>query len=316
MADDYDYNAGDVTDRERLAAERQKNIGNYNQATIDNSTDYKKKNALNLATYNKDSQNYIASQNAKNTRDIANYNAKSAFDQFQKQMSNYDMANKQNEALRDTQFKQASRKSEAERFEAQRQLQNAALGLFGSMNQAMNGSTVGNTMRMLENRNDADNSTYWQQLMDNRNAVQNAYDESFNQNQIAKRDAAINALKAVQDINSDLSSNLNNINPNLYESPENKWLDSIVGFPMPNSVQDLQRLAGSNNSIYSSPNEQITFLNGLIDALSNTFNTIPRNNARLLDYVMPANAEQNVRNRRNMLNQNNYFGRLINGFNS
>lgn len=237
MATDYDK--GKVTDREKLAAKRQKAL--------------------------------------------AKSNANALKDQLDQQIYTYDLADKQNKALRDLQLKQNARKSETDRFEAQRNLQNAALGLFGSMNQAMNGSTVGNAMRMLEDRNDAENDIYWQQLQDNQNSVRNAYNESYAQNQIARRDAAVNATKAIRDIQGDLAANLSNINPNLYQAP--------------NKNSDLNKVLKSVNKTrkaYTKSNAYKPSLSG---------------------YIMPANAEQAVRGRRNKLLGNDYYDRLINGFN-
>lgn len=228
-----DYDAGDVTDRERLAAERQK--------------------------------------------EIARQEADDVINQLVEQHVNYDRANQQNAKLRDVQLKQNARKSEADRFAAQRNLQNAALGLFGSMNQAMNGSTVGNMLSMLSNRNDADNSTYWQQLTDNQNAVRNAYEEAYNQNQIAKNDARINAEKAIRDIESSLSTNLANINPNLYSAPGR----GDARLYSERAVQEWE----------------------------------PVNNPQLSGYVMPSNAEQAVIPQRNTIKRNDYFGNLLNKFN-
>lgn len=237
MATDYDK--GKVTDREKLAAKRQKAL--------------------------------------------AKSNADALKDQLDQQIYTYDLADKQNKALRDLQLKQNARKSETDRFEAQRNLQNAALGLFGSMNQAMNGSTVGNAMRMLEDRNDAENDIYWQQLQDNQNSVNNAYNESYAQNQIARRDAAVNATKAIRDIQGDLAANLSNINPNLYQAP--------------NKNSDLNKVlkgVDKTRKAYSKANAYQPSLSG---------------------YIMPPNAEQAVRGQRNRLLGNDYYDRLINGFN-
>lgn len=230
-----DYDSGEITERERLAAERQK--------------------------------------------EIASFNAQAVRNQLSRQLANYDQANQQNAALRDVEKKQASRKAEADRFEAQRNLRNAALGLFGSMgNQAMNSSTVGNTMSMLRDRNDADNSTYWQQLQENWNQYDNAYNEAYNQNQVAKNDATTNATKALQDIESDLSANLSNINPNLYIGP--------------------------GDAGYNFHTE--TFYND---------NKVNPNLARLSGYLMPENAEQSIRPQRNRIQRNDYFGNMLNRFN-
>lgn len=196
MATQDEYDAGEVTDRERLAAQRQKAI--------------------------------------------AEYNADATKNQLGRQIANYDFANRQNRRLADVQLKQNRRKAEADRFEAQRNLQNAALGLFGSMNQAMNGSAVGNTMRMLEDRNDAENNTYWTQHQVNQDAVENAYTESANQNQVAKLDAVSDAQKALADIQADTAANLNNINPNLYEEPQSadELEDWAAGFNRTNRVNE------------------------------------------------------------------------------
>lgn len=239
-----DYDAGEITDRERLAAQRQKEIARFNRDSIVGSSD------------------------------------DPGYGQLEQQLKNYDQADRQNARLRDVQLKQLSRKNETDRFEAQRQLQNATVGLLGSMgNQAMNSSTIGNTMSMLRNRNDSDNTTYWQQLMDNQNTVRNAYDEAANQNQVARNDAIINASKAIRDLEGDLAANLSNINPNLYVSP------------------------GTGEGVLyawgGGPGEQRK-----ADHL-----------AQLSGYIMPANAEQAIRSQRNRVQRNDYFGNMLNRFN-
>lgn len=136
--------------------------------------------------------------------------------QLAKQMRNYDFADQQNRNLANVQLQQNSRKDSADRFEAQRDLQSAALGLFGSMGTAMNGSTLGNMMHMLRQRNDKENNTYWAQHQANQDAVENAYQDSRNQNLLARRDAMQSAEKAIRDVEGDWRANLNNINPTLF----------------------------------------------------------------------------------------------------
>lgn len=241
----YSYNDGDITDRESLAAENQK--------------------------------------------ELAKFNADTVLQQLDRQLANYDQADKQNRRLADVQRIQNSRRTEADRFEAMRDLQNASLGLFGSMNQAMNGSTVGNVMRMLENRNDKDNMTYWNQLQQNQNAVENAYDESMNQNALARNEAISSAEATLRGMEGDLAANLNNINPNLYVAP------------------------GTASGEGESGSEGINLgSQGLYDA-----RRIAANNARLSGYLMPDNSVNTARNigSRAQLNNNSYFNRLINGFN-
>lgn len=167
-----DYDAGEITDRERRASQN---------------------------------QTAISQQNA---RDVQN--------QLARQLSNYDFSDRQNRSLANTQLKQNSRKGSADRFESQRDLQAATLGLLGSMGTAMNGSSVGNLMNMLRSRNDKENNTFWAQHQVNQDSVENAYQDSVNQNRVARRDAMQSAEKALRDIEADWRANMNNINPNLF----------------------------------------------------------------------------------------------------
>lgn len=398
MATDYDK--GKLTDREKQAGKNQNALGKYNDQTLTGAAKYNKNSANTIEKWNEGNTIEGSRRNAANTTQGAEYSAAATNEQFRNQIANYDFANQQNANLRDTEFKQASRKSEAERFEAQRQLQNAALGLLGNMgNTALNSSTTGNLMSMLRDRNDMENSTYWQTLQDNRNQIQNAYDESYNQNQVAKRDAAINAMKSLKDINAELSSNLNNIqtglwdnlgnlrsdlfgnlsniqsdlitnrrnlrgdlaanlnniNPNLFpdingttEAKLNNELSTLnakknktkadkdrikeIKEELKNlpkmSVKDVDvntdgyQIPGSKNNIfdssynvYQAPGTNST-INSYINGAQSTLNNTRANNATLLDYIMPANAEQSVAGKRNRLQGNDYFSRLVNGYNN
>ena len=215
-------------------------------------------------------------QAADNQIDLAKSNAASVRNQLKRQLKTYDFANKQNRALADTQLKQNSRKTSADRFEAQRDLQNTALSLLGSMGSAMNGSSIGNLMQMLDNRNDKENNTYWAQLQANQDSVENSYADSYNQNQVAKRDAIASAEKSVADIEADLSANLNNINPDLYTSPGKG--DANL----------------KSNKVWKNADK------------------VKRNNAEISGYVMPDNRSGATRN---TLQGNDYFSKLINRFN-
>lgn len=176
--------------------------------------------------------------------------------QLARQLDNYDLADRQNEALARAQLEQNSRKNEADRFEAQRDLQAAALGLFGSMGNAMNGSALDNLNTMLEQRNDKENNTYWAQLRQNQDAVLNALQDSYNQNTISRRDAMQSAEKAIRDIESDWAANLNNINPELFQqgavngighlSSTTAWKDN------PRGVPDYRAISGYDTPTYYS----------------------------------------------------------------
>lgn len=245
-----DYDAGEITDRERQAANNQTAIS------------------------------------AQNVRDVQN--------QLNRQLANYDFADAQNRALADTQLNQNSRKTSADRFEAQRDLQAATLGLLGSMGTAMNGSSTGNLARMLESRNDKENNTYWAQHQVNQDAVENAYQDSLNQNRVARRDAMQSAEKSIRDIESDWAANLNNINPNLFQ----------------------QGAVGGNEAELSS---RTAWDEGRSQ----------QNNAQISGYTIPDNMSanrtptgarqprdaMNVGTTRNQLGSNDYFSRMMNRFN-
>lgn len=213
---------------------------------------------------------------AENQKAIAKYNADATRNQLSNQLANYDFANRQNRRLADVQLKQNSRKTEADRFDAMRDLRNATTGLLGSMNQAMNGSAVGNLMSMLDDRMDKDNMTFWTQHQVNQNAVENAYDEAVNQNNVAKNDAIANAEQQLKSMEADLAANLSNINPNLYEAPG----------------------TGSTNL-------------GSGDIASQK---VTENQARLSGYLMPDASRQQARKiqQPNTVQRNDYYGRLIN----
>ena len=232
-----DYDKGEITDREQLAADRQKEISRQLAADVNN--------------------------------------------QLARQVANYQLADQQNRGMRDLQYKQNRRKAEADRFEAQRNLRNSALGLLGTMDQAMNGSALGNLMYMLRDRTDADNQTYWNQLQANNDAVGNSYLESLNQNRLAQNDAAINAEKAIRDIESDLSANLSNINPNLYIKP------------------------GTGDANLSSEKAY-------------NDNSVRYQNAALSGYLMPELSRRNARSLRTPeqrdMSNSNYFGSLMNQY--
>lgn len=213
---------------------------------------------------------------AKNLKDIAYFNADNTKRQLVNQRANYDMADEQNWALADMQMQQNARKADNDRFDAQRDLQNAAMGLLGSMGTALNGSSTNTFLDMLSDRNDKNNSTYWNQQQTNNDQVTNAYDESVASNRVARNDAGNNAQKALKDMEGELSANLNNINPNLYEAP-------------------------SEGGAY-------------LDSESSVLDDVPGYYPKMSGYLMPDNAVGNARDdyARNHLSDKNYYGRLVN----
>lgn len=252
-----DYDAGEVSDREQLAADRQKRLAKLNSDAL--------------------------------------------LRQYYNQLDTYDLADQQNRALANRNSLQMRRKAEADRFEAARNLRSASRGILGEMGPAgMQGSATENFMRGMENRSDADNSTYWNQLQENLDTVENAYLENENQNNIAREDLRANTVKALDDIMNDTRANLSNINPNLYEevTPEDLDIDTTL-------LKERQTPASlAQQSGYLLP----TYANQLASQAGQYAGE---------PYIMPTNARQNALRRapRNRIAQPNYFGRLMNQIN-
>jgi len=226
--------------KQKQTAKNQKTNASYNDLTQKALNQFETKTAAQQEQYGNQENKDLFDKSATVKKDNAQYNVNSINQQYKNQKRTYDIADKQNENLANLQQVNARKKSETERFQAQRNLQNAALGLFGSMNQAMNGSTTGNVMSMLKNRNDNENVNYWQQLTDNLNSIWDAYDEAHNQNQISRMDAKTNAKKGMQDVVSEYSQDLGNLESdydntilsnhlNRINNEANSYKNSVVG---------------------------------------------------------------------------------------
>lgn len=238
----------------------------------------------------------------RNQTAISKQNIKDVQNQLKRQLANYDFADQQNRALADTQLKQNSRKTSADRFEAQRDLQAATLGLLGSMGTAMNGSSTGNLMNMLRSRNDKENNTYWAQHQANQDSVENAYNDSLNQNNVARRDAMQSAEKAIRDIEGDWRANMNNINPKLFPGGSgavggDKALASQTAWT-PNSVT-------RNNSAIS----------GYVIPDNRGVGTLPTGGSNPSQSMNIGTTRNYVRGGANNAINGDYFSRMMNRFN-
>ena len=225
-------------------------------------------------------QDKLNKQAAQNQTALSQQNIRDVKNQLARQLSNFDLADAQNRALADTQLNQNSRKMSADRFEAQRDLRDAALGLLGSMGQAMNGSSTGNLMRMLQSRNDKENNTFWAQHQVNQDAIENAYDDSLNQNNIARRDAMQSAEKAIRDISADWAASMANIDPDWFK------LGNVGDIDVATSDQRKAAKSLSSDTAW-------------------TPTAAPQNNATISGYLIPDN-------RGNSSNSSSLVGNIIN----
>lgn len=218
---------------------------------------------------------------AGNLSTLAGFNADSTRNQLSQILQNYDQADQQNRSLADVQRNQNSRKASSERFGANKKLQTTTSGLLGTIGNALNGSALYGLLDMLETRKDLDNNEVWQALTQNQNAVENAYQESLNQNALSRNEAATNAEFGLRGIEADTAAQLNNINPSLFAAPGEG--DTSVG---------ATGTAAANRT--------------------------PAQVAALAGYLMPEVAQQQATQtqRPNTVGGNSYYANLLNQYNS
>lgn len=216
-------------------------------------------------------------QAANNLTSIANYNAQSTKNQLAQQLENYDLADKQNRALADTEKNQSSKSAAADRFAQNKKLQNATRSLLGTVGSGLYGSTLYNIMDMLRNRQDLDSQATLNTLQQNWDTAENAYNESANANVLSRNDAATNAEYALRGIQSDTAAQLNNINPDLFVAPGEG--DTNVG---------------ADGTAADNKHEA--------------------NLARMSGYIMPSKNQIEQQTKPRSVSKNSYFNKLMNGY--
>ena len=216
-------------------------------------------------------------QAANNLTTIANYNAQSTKNQLAQQLENYDLADKQNRALADTEKNQSSKSAAADRFAQNKKLQNATRGLLGTVGSGLYGSTLYNIMDMLRNRQDLDSQATLNTHQQNWDTAENAYNESANANVLSRNDAAPNAEYALRGIQSDTAAQLNNINPDLFVAPGEG--DTNVG---------------ADGTAADNKHEA--------------------NLARMSGYIMPSKNQIEQQTKPRSVTKNSYFNKLMNGY--
>lgn len=164
----------------------------------------------------------------------------------------YDASDKQNKELLNDEKVQNRQKTEADRFQAQRSLQNAARGLVNTVGQGLNSSATGNIANMVRGQQDSDNVDYWTTLRQNQNTVENAYQEALNQNYLSRREAGIKAQIAKRDIESNLAASLQNIHPDLYEKPTSSGKYGSLSTQKDNTSDAKAKKSAADNKVRSS----------------------------------------------------------------
>ena len=158
----------------------------------------------------------------------------------------------------------------------------AAQASTGAMGSHMNGSNMENFLSMIDSRNDADNVNFWDQLQENWNTAENAYNESLNQNALQRNEIVANARKQMHDIEANTSANLQNIDEDEYYAPGKGRTDFWF------------RGYGNDADQKMSPG----------------------NMAQVSGYIMPSNAQQVSRNvvPPQQTTGTDYFSKMLNGY--
>jgi hypothetical protein len=152
---------------------------------------------------------------ARNMLRTQRYNAGSTAGQLSRDVSNLDMADRQNRANTDVTLGANSKQSEADRFAQALKLQGSASRLNDESGIAMQGSQLGGVQQMLGQRNAMDSAETLTTLGGNQQAAYAALDDALGENRIKKRELYSNAAFQTRNLEADAFAQLNTINPRL-----------------------------------------------------------------------------------------------------
>lgn len=248
-------------------------------------------------------------RSANNQRALANYNAQNLRDQLADRFEYYDQSNDNHRNFLKAQKVQMGMASSANRYEDQRNLLNGIFSTRDKMASGLNGSGAWNLLNLANDRNDYFNNTRSSELRQNLDSAWNNYNQAVNSNQLAKIDAQIGAKKSLADLEANLAADLNNINPDLFELPgENSSINLLGrnshGAPESSMSQEYADSAGYSTSGYGQ--------NAIEGADPLTLN-VRMNQPSWEPYLYNDNQRAKISNQQ--LSGNDYFSRLLNGYN-
>lgn len=198
-----------------------------------------------------------------NLGSITGYNADTLRDQYEDQMSIYDIADKMNQLLRDENIKQSKQKAGSDWFRQHLKLQDVASSLNDRSGNAMRGSYLYDYRDLLAEADDNIDSETLDTMRDNANQILMSYFESKMDDVNNRNQAALATEQGLRELYADYMAQGNNIHPDLvadqmdtegHTLKENAWLktgwfdDHKVEAAEPES-QDLYRPDAANSSI-------------------------------------------------------------------
>ena len=154
-------------------------------------------------------------QAAENLGAIVGYNAGTLRDKFDQSMQTFDLADEQNENLRDNNLLVARQQAGNEWFRQHRKLQGTASALNDRAGNAMRGSYLYDYRDLLGAADDMIDSETLDTQRQNENSVLQSYFESAAQNNVSRQEAAMDTESALRELYADYAAQLNNIHPDL-----------------------------------------------------------------------------------------------------
>lgn len=156
-------------------------------------------------------------QAAENLGAIVGYNADTLRNKFDQSMQTFDLADEQNERLRDNNLLVARQQAGNEWFRQHKKLQATASALNDRSGNAMRGSYLYDYRDLLGAADDMIDSETMDTQRQNENSVLQSYFESAAQNNVSRQEAAMDTESSLRELYADYAAQLNNIHPDLAE---------------------------------------------------------------------------------------------------
>lgn len=152
---------------------------------------------------------------ANNLGSITGYNADSLRDQYGDMSDMYDIADRGNQNLRDTNITQARQQAGSDWFRQHLKLQRTASALNDRAGNATRGSYLYDYRDLLATADDNIDSETLDTQRENVNSILSSYQESLMQNINSRNEDALNTEYGLRELYADYVAQLNNIHPDL-----------------------------------------------------------------------------------------------------
>ena len=170
-------------------------------------------------------------QAAANLGSITGYNADTLRDQYEDTLATFDLADQQNENLKDNNILLARQNAGSDWFRQHLKLQRTASSLNDRAGNATRGSYLYDYRDLLTTADDNIDSETLDTLRQNENQVLQSYFEALAQNNVNRQEAAMNTENGLRELYADYVAQLNNIHPDLASQYMNNGGHTLNGSP-------------------------------------------------------------------------------------